>query len=257
MAETLIVDQAQLEPFWGKSFKTEAEPQDYIVERGLFAEFANSRMIDSEGGYNYILRGPGKRTLIQTIEKKIRRLRRIAILDVGCGTGRFLIDCATRWPGLVQCFGLTAYPYNRIYVEAPRETTQEATRRLGIDIRVGDAQRLNTVYANQQFDIITAVRVAQYLADPWVLVERAHEVLGIGGVAYINRILPVAQYNQRAVEGMSEQEIEKLYRFLEVDKRFENRMNADIIYRKLGQRLHFPIAYVMGSSHGFSYRFIG
>lgn len=252
--------QTDSQNFLKRSFARQTRPQDYIVERGLFVECHDGVVINFEGGYNSILIGPGRQTLFGTIEEKIRLSGEVELLDVGCGTGRFLIDCASIWSGAIRCYGLTARHYSRAYRTSPPETTEDAIQRLGIDVRVGDAQRLADVY-DHQFDLITAVYVAQYLGDPWSLIKGVHQVLKLGGVAYINRFLPILQYNRQAVAGMSDREILDLYEYLKSDPRFEIRKGEDLVYQKLGSELNLPVAplypvYDPNSlSDGIQYRF--
>lgn len=256
----MVENQTDRQKFLEESFAEQKREKDYIVDRGLFADYQNGRVIISDGGYNSILIGPGRQTLLETIKERIRRLGEIELLDVGCGTGRFLIDCASIWSGAIRCHGLTAYRYSRVYRTSPFETTEDAIRRLDIDVRVGDAQRLADVY-EQQFDLITAVRVAPYLGDPWSLIKGVHQVLKSGGVAYINRFLPIQQYNMQAVVGMSTQEVSDLYRYLGSDPRFEVRKVVDIVYQKLSPELNFPVVPLYPvydpnrSSDGIQYRF--
>lgn len=256
----MMETQTDSRNFLETSFARQTRPQNYIVERELFAEYRDGRVIDFGGGYNSILRGYGGRSLFGMIKDRMKLLGEVKLLDVGCGTGRFLIDCASIWSGAIRCYGLTACRYSRIYRISPFETTEDAIQRLGIDVRVGDAQRLADVY-DHQFDLITAVRVAQYLGDPWSLIKGVHQVLKLGGVAYINRFLPVLQYNRQAVAGMSDRERLDLYEYLKRDQRFEVRNGTDLVYRKLGPELNLPVVplypvYDPNSfSDGIQYRF--
>lgn len=142
------------------------------------------------------------------------------------------------------------------------ETTIEAIQRLGIDVKIGDAQRLADLYG-QQFDIITAVHVAQYLIDPWALVKGIHEILKVGGVVYIDSFLPaMMDYENKAVAGMSKEEERGLFDYLKSDRRFEVRGLSSLVYCKLDPKLNLPITTLYFGSRanvspkGIQYRFI-
>lgn len=246
MAEVVCIqDRALIEAIQRQNFVDQSNPQDYTVERGLFAEYSNGVVIDTEGGYNFILTGPGSKSLVETIGEKVKSGGKARLLDVGCGTGRFLTDCASYsdWSGLISCHGLTACLYNRIFRKVPFETTQEAIKRLGIEVKLGDAQKLASYYSPDQFDIVTAVKVSLYLADPWTLVKGIDYILKPGGVGYINYFFPILGRNNNTRLGLSNEELSALYTFFYKDKRFEIKCINDLVYKKTQAPLDIPIGY--------------
>lgn len=246
------------------SFQSQCEPKDYIVERGLFVEYSNGVAIDL-GGYNFMVKGPGSKSLVETIDEKVQSVGQARLLDVGCGAGRFLTDCASRWSGLISLHGLTAYFYNRIFDKVSLETTQQAIDRLGIEVKRGDAQKLANHYSPNQFDIVTAVKVAPYLEDPWALVKGIDYVLKPGGVGYINHLFPLLsdpEYRNQTVAGLSDEELFALRLFFEEDGRFETRFGCNLVYKKTQDPLNIPIDYAVpilqteDSSSRIRYRFL-
>lgn len=225
-------------------FEYQAQGPTYNVERGLFGEFLNGIIIDAEGGYNYILRGPGKNTLIETITEKALGKNGADIIDIGCGAGRFLIDSVNNWPGSVRARGLTAFFYDKNYQINPKETTKEALARLSIEVKIGDAQRLTKYFSPEQFDIATAVYTAIYLVDPLALLTGIHSLLKFDGIGYIHRFFPFNEYDTHHGFSRVNPEDQAAFRaYFERDERFEIRNGFDLVYRKTKQDLKLPLTY--------------
>ncbi len=170
------------------AFRDESTPHSYRTYRGLYTDGA----IVPKGGYRELLSTFRGKNIIQLIDSKVMELEGIRpayLLDVGCGTGRFLVDCFERWSTQVKPEGITAHRYNLV-VDETQGTAYDITDLIdifGIKITQGDAQRLTDYYPKNHFDVATAVFVTRYLADPWAMIQGMHEVLRIGGEG---RVMP-------------------------------------------------------------------
>lgn len=238
-----------------QSYLSHTNPQDYNIERGLFWEFKNGKAIYTDGGYNCILKGPGQNKFVDTIQEKIEKGKEVELLDVGCGTGRYLIDCKTQWTSRVRCSGITAHLYTRTYQNAPYETTKEALARLNIKIQLGDAQSLDKYYQPNQFDIITAVYVAQYLADPWALVESIHQVLKPDGIAFIHRFFHALTHDIGSGFSLSDSGRRSLFEYFTDNECYEVRNGSDLIYKKNNSKIESPLGYNLTSPASFGGNF--
>lgn len=91
------------------------------------------------------------------------------LLDVGCGTGEFLLQARTAgW----QCQGLDL-----------DKKAVEIARRNGLSVDHGDLTSQN--YPNESFDAITLSHVIEHIHDPQHFLEECWEKLKPGGIIWI------------------------------------------------------------------------
>lgn len=171
------------------SFFYHQSPRDYVVSRGVEPS-AIDQPPWTTYGYRQALLGLGGLDVMEFIQRVIDKKGMARVLDVGCGSGRFLRECkqgyrrysdgvvVAGWQDQVECFGLTACIYDFLGKGADA----------GVQIEAGDAQSLSRFYHGQSFDVITAVHVAHHLADPWALVYGMYERLADGGGYFIRGI---------------------------------------------------------------------
>lgn len=177
----------------------------YIVSRGV-----ESSSVDRPpwivGGYRQILPKLDGMDVMEFIQHVIDKKGMARILDVGCGNGRFLNQCKNGYlirqkygpsrviPGLgklVSCVGLTSCLYRfRDENSIPDDPVSDKLKylRAGIHIEVADAQNLVTLFPEQEFDVITAVHVAEHVADPWSLFYGIYAKLSNEGAGFVGRI---------------------------------------------------------------------
>lgn len=183
------------------SFNTHSRALRYLVSRGI-----ESSNIDRPPwvtrGYRELLPKLDGLDVMGFIQQVIDTKGVAKILDVGCGSGRFLYECkngyrAKRdepsefqpgWGNQVDCYGLTACLYRFCDLDGiPDDNEVERRKYLaaGIQIEVQDAQSLVNLYDDQKFDVITAVHLLDHVADPWALFYGMYEKLTDGGACFV------------------------------------------------------------------------
>jgi SAM-dependent methyltransferase len=101
-------------------------------------------------------------------------------LDVGCGRGRALTGAKALLGDLVTCTGVSSYPYHERQPEFAREVKDA-----NVDIRIDNAENLLKQFPPNTFDVVTAIYIMQYLADPWSVMKKLYTVLKPGGYGLI------------------------------------------------------------------------
>ena len=105
---------------------------------------------------------------------RVRRVRRIirsgSILDVGCGTGSFLL-----------CMHRLGWQTAGTEVSAAYRYTDLA--RQGVHIQKGDLPLCS--FPPKSFDVVTLWHVFEHLADPTAYLKKIHEILGADGALVI------------------------------------------------------------------------
>lgn len=107
-----------------------------------------------------------------------------AVLDVGCGNGRFLGYLSEAG---IDCTG----------VELPGKAAERAARIPGVRVLLGNLQTLGL--PPQQFDAVTLWHVFEHLPEPRAVLREIHRLLKSGGLLYLS--LPNARSWQAAVFG--------------------------------------------------------
>lgn len=115
-------------------------------------------------------------THFEHLQYYVPDLAKRRILDVGSGSGRFLLEAARK--------GATAVglEYNPANVE---KTLQQAVAEgLSVDVRQGAAEHLP--YADNSFDFVDACEVIEHVESPELLLGEAARVLEADGLMYLS-----------------------------------------------------------------------
>src|SRR6185369_8239448 len=93
------------------------------------------------------------------------------VLDVGCGSGAFLFQLKTRWPGDYEILGtdVSGAPLN--YAESK-----------GLPVLRGNL--LEHAFAGKRFDAITLWAVLEHLNEPDKFLIKVQEILKPGGLCF-------------------------------------------------------------------------
>ncbi len=120
-------------------------------------------------------------TVTQLIEGKIAQgAESVSVLDIGCGEGRFLAGLIRKYPQ-VKAFGISAFDYRK--ESSPwKKLLDEA------DYRVGDAQRLASVFPDVEFDITVSRLTMVYVNDPLSVLRQAYRRTKPGGIILLDKL---------------------------------------------------------------------
>lgn len=113
----------------------------------------------------------------QQLERSIPELKERKALDLGCGTGSFLLLAAEAG---MQIEGVE---YNPVYVTKARERL--STSGYGnVSVTEGKGEALP--YTDGQFTFINAAEVIEHVQDPIQVLHEMYRVLASGGIAYVS-----------------------------------------------------------------------
>lgn len=150
----------------------------YVHSRGLFKD----GQID---GYKDLLKDDCGRKLDTVIQGRVDSGQLVDLIDLGCGSGKFLVDCKSYWRDKINCTGVTAANY-----AFPNRTMDESVKlrkELGIKIvSKKDIHDLSKVIPSGSVDVVTSVFTAMYLVDDWALIREMHRILRVGGEGFVN-----------------------------------------------------------------------
>lgn len=222
-------------------FNRECKYREYTAWRGL-------NLYLSE-----LPRFQGK-TFVKIIDDKIKKEKApIQILDIGCGEGKFLLDCKEKWGSHVDCVGLSAFPYHE------EAALSSKLKEKGIDIKIGDAHKLYDFVPQNSFDIITSSKAFRYFASPATALKMIYQSLKHDGVCFINDFTLRRNF-EPYIDDLNE-----LYKYLEKTYGFElgRRQLGWLSFKKQTERLNLPISfkkrpedklYAIGPDAKFVYR---
>jgi ubiquinone/menaquinone biosynthesis C-methylase UbiE len=95
-----------------------------------------------------------------------------SVLDVGCSTGAFLFQLASRYPGDYEVLGTDVSGAPLDYAESR-----------GVPVARGDFLQMD--FGSKRFDAITFWAVLEHLAKPGEFLRRAAELLKPGGLCFV------------------------------------------------------------------------
>jgi hypothetical protein len=116
-------------------FNRESKYQPYCVNRNL---------------HQYVEELPkfqGK-NLLEIVDEKIisKNGSPVQILDIGCGQGKFLLDCKEKWGSHINCAGLSAFPYHEeeasLFPYTEELSLNSVLKKKRVDIKTGEVQLL-------------------------------------------------------------------------------------------------------------------
>lgn len=114
----------------------------------------------------------------ERILEMVHYLERGRALDVGCGSGRLLLDLQRRG------FDVTGVDYSPAMVEASRSLLLREGSSVMPDLSEGDIERLT--FEDGAFDLVIAAGVIEYLGSDERAIAEMRRVLRPGGVAIIS-----------------------------------------------------------------------
>lgn len=254
-----LVDQVRV--VRQQSFQFHSKELKYTVSRGVVSSLLDRSPWQTQG-YVQILPELDGLNVMEFIQQVIDTKGQARLLDVGCGSARFLNQCKNGyrvdddrglslrkegWKELVQCFGLTSHLYRFCNTDGtPKNREEELAKycNAGIQLDVYDAQNLANFYPGQTFDVITAAYVAEHIADPWALFYGMYEKLSEEGGCFIKGI-PFRMCPQ------DETDIAEFLRFKHratvtspyIERGVSFALSGDIAIRKRLPKLQLPIEY--------------
>ena len=132
--------------------------------------------------YKRVLPKFGGRNFVEHIEAKIASgSSNVRVLDLGCGQGVCSAMLMRDFPQ-VKSSGMSARDFRPLLPENLSELIKR------VDYRIGGAHRLNEVFAENDFDFITALYVFEYFADPLAVLKKAYRMLKPEGIMFINNL---------------------------------------------------------------------
>jgi len=150
--------------------------------RSLFTRLYTTRegvMPELRSYYTYCFDDGPQNPLVQLYERWLAALERHRppgrLLDIGCGTGLFLVVARRRG-------------WTPIGIDDSGEATRHAVERFGCDVRTGDFESLALA---ERFDAVTMWDIVEHSRNPTALLAAARRSLAPGG------IVALATPNQR------------------------------------------------------------
>ncbi len=111
------------------------------------------------------------------LESLVPGLSRLAILDLGSGRGKFLLEAAKRGARQVACL-----EPNEPYIAL----TNEAAREAGVSVRVEKGVAEKMPFPDASFDFINIAEVIEHVESPEAMLAEVRRVLVPGGRAYLS-----------------------------------------------------------------------
>jgi ubiquinone/menaquinone biosynthesis C-methylase UbiE len=213
-------------------FNHESKYQPYCVSRSL-------------NQYLETLPKFQEKDLLEIVDEKIlsKGQSPIKILDIGCGEGKFLLDCKEKWGSNIDCFGLSAFPYHdeegsSLFPYDEEMSFNSVLKTKGVDIKIGDVHRLYDLVPNNNFDVVTSATAFRYFAHPATALKMIYQTLRYDGICLINDF-DVSREFRPYIDDLNE-----LYDFLKKTYGFEFRQTLrSLSFQKKSKKLTLPISF--------------
>lgn len=224
------------------------------VSRGLYGRthMVNGKYKEDQVfGYDGVLPLYNGKTVSEHIDKSLkRRVRRLRILDVGCGRGEFLLDVKYEWGWRVKPAGVSLHDLtdksfsDNTTDDLLSRPTRSDLKKAKIPIVIGDAHRLGSALrrggVSSGFDVIVSAYTFLYLADPLAAFKEIYRSLKIGGVAFID--------SDPTIWTMSREEGEGLKGYLAKEYGIEFGVSGyGAAFKKEKPNIHLPVQYDISS----------
>lgn len=216
-------------------FENEREYQSYRVSRNLKIYLRELPKFQ-------------EKDLLEIIDEKISSKGQspVKILDIGCGEGKFLLDCKEKWGSDVNCFGLSAFPYHKyekgfLFPYSEEMSFNSLLKTKGVNIKIGDAHKLYDSFPKNSFDVITSSYAFRYFAHPATVLKMVYQTLKHDGICLMNDFDLSINFEPRI------NDLNKLYDFLKETYGFEFSHTADLTllsFQKKSKKLNLPISFV-------------
>lgn len=115
---------------------------------------------------------------------------KVKILDIGYGTGAFLLDCHEEWQDKVQLVGYGTDVYTKIpqkHLKAIIPRTDMDLKKAEIELIHGNVIDLRNKLGDNSIDFIVSSMALMYIHYPqWELIKKVYRVLKPNGVALLD-----------------------------------------------------------------------
>ena len=232
-------------------FRHESKYQPYCVNRNLNQYLGELPKFQGKN-------------LLEIVDQKIisKNGSPVQILDIGCGEGKFLLDCKEKWGSNINCVGLSAFPYHEeeasLFPYDEELSFNSVLKEKGVDIKTGDVHRLYEFVPKNNFDIITSSTAFRYFAHPAVALKMIYQALRHDGICLINDFSLSRNFRPYV------DDLNKLYDYLKGTYGFEfHKKLWGLSFQKKSKKLNLPILfdkrpddklYVTGFDAGIVYR---
>ncbi|MCK9597322.1 class I SAM-dependent methyltransferase [Candidatus Pacearchaeota archaeon] len=212
-------------------FNRESKYQPYCVNRNL---------------HQYVEELPkfqGK-NLLEIVDEKIisKNGSPVQILDIGCGQGKFLLDCKEKWGSHINCAGLSAFPYHEeeasLFPYTEELSLNSVLKKKRVDIKTGDVHRLYESFPKNNFDIITSSTAFRYFAHPAVALKMIYQALNHNGICLVNDFSLSRNFRPYV------DDLNKLHDFLRETYGFEfHKKLWGLSFQKRREKLSLPVLF--------------
>ena len=192
--------------------ETRSKDKSFSVFRGLrHLKYENPDLYPDDpllNGYNETLPQFKGKDFITLVNEEVARreeraeatgeqFRKIVIVDVGFGAGRFLLDCDKKWEDKVELIGYGSDKYTKTPVEMPRKftylpdlpPTHEAIEKAQIKLVEGNAIDIRKKLGDNFADLIISCYTLRYIPYPdWEMIKKFYRVLKTDGIGLIHEV---------------------------------------------------------------------
>lgn len=184
--------------------------ESYAFDRGLLGRSDPDEIEPYMHGYLDVLPTFNGLSFIDHVEKRINYGEKPAILDIGYGMGKFLLDCRKIWNDevILQGYGPSDQSKSEFMHSGIRnEPTSKLLEDRNIELIEGDVIDFSKIYGHEKADIIVSVTALQHVNYPqWELIKKIYRGLKPDGIAFLHWTIKVSSNLQNQLSSYLDQE---------------------------------------------------
>jgi len=189
--------------------RREAEQRRLPKKERHLREFWSNYLLGRNArlGFQLLTATSAYRLLMREQIQKLNLRPKDRVLDLGSGTGDFVVQLATEKPSFELEIDAVDFVPEALERAAARVAALQVRHQIRLETKLLDfdpGSSSTQRFPAETYDAVLASLVISYVSNPLVLLERIHSVLRVGGRLVLSSLRRDADFSRLHVEGLAE-----------------------------------------------------